>query len=159
MKKHARMTYSRFTLLVCACLICMSSAFSQQYDPGIMGTVDAFFDGMRSGDSTKVRNAFASGATMMSVPENPNDSIALKKSSIDGFVKAVGKPHPEKWDEQIFNPKISVDDSMAIVWAPYKFFLGDKFSHCGVNVFTLIKISSGWKITSITDTRRKERCH
>jgi hypothetical protein len=159
MKKHARLNYSRFALLVCSYLLCTSSAFSQQYDPGIMGTVNALFDGMRSGDSTKVRSAFALGATMMSVPENPKDSIALKKSSIDGFVKAVGKPHPEKWDEQIFNPKISVDDSMAIVWAPYKFFLGDKFSHCGVNVFTLIKISSGWKITSITDTRRKERCH
>ncbi|MCF2506486.1 nuclear transport factor 2 family protein [Dyadobacter sp. CY107] len=156
MKKHARMNRFRFALLVSSFLFCASSAFSQQYDPGIMGTVNALFDGMRSGDSTKVRNAFALGATMMSVPENPKDSIAVKKNLINGFVKAVGTPHPEKWDEQIFHPKISVDGPMAIVWAPYKFFLGDKFSHCGVNVFTLIKLSSGWKITSVTDTRRKE---
>ncbi|WP_035361825.1 nuclear transport factor 2 family protein [Dyadobacter alkalitolerans] len=156
MKKHARMNRLRLVLTMISMFFLANSAFSQQYDPGIMGTVNALFDGMRAGDSTKVRNAFALGATMMSVPENPQDSIAVKKSSIDGFVKAVGKPHSEKWDEQIFQPKISVDGPMAIVWAPYKFFLGDKFSHCGVNVFTLIKLSGGWKITSVTDTRRKE---
>jgi len=158
MKKHTHMNPLRLALLFSVCLFCANSAFSQQYDPGIMSTVDGLFDGMRTGDSTKVRNAFALGASMMSVPPDPQDSIALKKSSIDGFVKAVATPHSEKWDEQIFNPKISVDDSMAIVWAPYKFFLGDKLSHCGVNVFTLIKLSNVWKITSITDTRRKERC-
>ncbi|MCF0051183.1 nuclear transport factor 2 family protein [Dyadobacter sp. LJ53] len=156
MKKHARMNYPRFILFSFIYVFCPNSAFSQQYDPGIMGTVNALFDGMRAGDSTKVRNAFALGSTMMSVPENPKDSIAVKKSSVDGFVKAVGKPHPDKWDERIYGPKISVDGPMAIVWAPYKFYLGEKFSHCGVNVFTLIKISSGWKITSVTDTRRKE---
>lgn len=148
--------HTKLALLCAICAFYTSSAFCQKYDPGIMQTVNTLFDGMRAGDSTKVRNAFALGAIMMSVPESPKDSIAVKKSSINGFVKAVGTPHPEKWDEQIFHPKISVDGPMAIVWAPYKFFLGDKFSHCGVNVFTLIKLSSGWKITSVTDTRRKE---
>lgn len=158
MKKHTHMNCSKFIVMLSSCLFCVASAFGQQYDPGIMGTVNALFDGMRAGDSTKVRNAFALGATMISVPENPKDSIALKKSSIDGFVKAVGKPHSELWDEQIYKEKISVDGPMAIVWAPYKFVLGGKFSHCGVNVFTLIKLSSGWKITSVTDTRRKDGC-
>jgi len=158
MKKHARMNRLRFVLTIISMFFFANSAFSQKYDPTIMSTVNALFDGMREGDSTKVRNAFALGSTMMSVPENPKDSIAIKKSSIDGFVKAVGKPHSEKWDEQIYNVNISVDGPMAIVWTPYKFFLGEKFSHCGVNVFTLIKINNAWKITSITDTRRKEGC-
>ncbi|MCE7073393.1 nuclear transport factor 2 family protein [Dyadobacter sp. CY327] len=158
MKKHARMNRLRFFRMMISMFFVANSAFSQEYDPRIMSTVNALFDGMREGDSTKVRNAFALGSTMMSVPENPKDSIAIKKSSIDGFVKAVGKPHSEKWDEQIYKVNISVDGPMAIVWAPYKFFLGEKFSHCGVNVFTLIKIANTWKITSITDTRRKEGC-
>lgn len=136
----------------------ISSAFCQKYDPEIMQTVNTLFDGMRAGDSTMVRSTFALGSTLMSVSENPSDSIARKREPIDGFVKVVGKPHSEKWDEQIYGVKISVDGPMAIVWAPYKFFLGEKFSHCGVNVFTLIKMSEGWKITSITDTRRKEGC-
>ena len=158
MKKHAPMNPLRLALLFSVCLFCVNSAFGQAYDPEIMLTVKSLFDGMRAGDSTKVRNAFALGAIMMSVPKDPTDSIAVKKSSINGFVKAVGTPHSDKWDEQIYRVDISADGPMAIVWAPYKFFLGDKFSHCGVNVFTLIRMSSGWKITSITDTRRKEGC-
>jgi hypothetical protein len=157
MQKHARMTSLKFALLF-SCILWATSGICQQYDPGIMQTVDLLFDGMREADSSKVRSAFLLGSTMMSVPENPKDSIALKKSSIDGFVKAVGKPHSETWDEQIYKVKISVDGPMAIVWAPYKFILGGKFSHCGVNVFTLIRIKDKWKISSITDTRRKDNC-
>jgi hypothetical protein len=47
---------------------------------------------------------------------------------------------------------------MASVWAPYKFYLGDKFSHCGVDVFQLMKTGDGWKIIYIVDTRRKGDC-
>ncbi|WP_244822427.1 nuclear transport factor 2 family protein [Dyadobacter pollutisoli] len=158
MKNHARMNCLRFALLFTAFILSAKSGICQKYDPGIMGTVDALFDGMRAGDSSKVRSVFTYGSTMMSVPENPKDSVALKKVSIDGFVKAVGKPHSEVWNEQIYDVKISVDGPMAIVWAPYKFFLTDKFSHCGVNVFTLIQIKNEWKISSIIDTRRKDVC-
>jgi hypothetical protein len=47
---------------------------------------------------------------------------------------------------------------MATAWVPYKFYRGRQFSHCGVNAFTLIKLTSEWKIGSITDTRREEQC-
>jgi hypothetical protein len=53
---------------------------------------------------------------------------------------------------------IKIDDNMAIAWTPYEFYITDKFSHCGVNVFTLIKTEQGWKIAGIIDTRRKEKC-
>ncbi|MCE7067726.1 nuclear transport factor 2 family protein [Dyadobacter sp. CY326] len=158
MKIAITSNHIRLSLLIFSFAFCTSSAFCQKYDPGIMQTVNTLFDGMRAGDSSMVRSAFAVGSSMMSVPQNPSDSIAMKTESINGFVKAVGKPHEQKWDEQIYDVKITVDGPMAIVWAPYKFFLGEKFSHCGVNVFTLIKISTGWKISSITDTRRKEGC-
>jgi hypothetical protein len=77
---------------------------------------------------------------------------------VSNFVTAVGKTHPEKWDERIYDVKISADGPMAVVWAPYKFYRGEIFSHCGVNVFTMIKTRQGWKINAITDTRRKTGC-
>jgi hypothetical protein len=47
---------------------------------------------------------------------------------------------------------------MAAIWTEYSFYLGDKFSHCGVNSFQLFKDETGWKIIYIVDTRRKEGC-
>lgn len=120
--------------------------------------VDKLFTGMRNGDSTAVRSVFTKTAALTSISRNAADSTVTHKGSVDGFVKAVGTPHKEQWDERIYDVKISIDGPMAVVWAPYKFYLGDKFSHCGVNVFNLIKTNAGWKINDITDTRRKDAC-
>ena len=148
----------RLGLLVSMFLFCSTNIFAQQYDSGIMDTVNKLFDGMRAGDSTMLRNAFLPSCTLTSISTNAADSVITHKSDIAGFIKAVATPHNAKWDEKIYDVKISVDEPMAIVWAPYKFYLGEKFSHCGVNVFTLIHTKAGWKISDITDTRRKERC-
>ncbi|MDR6807663.1 hypothetical protein J2Y45_004863 [Dyadobacter sp. BE34] len=120
--------------------------------------VDKLFTGMRTGDSTAVRSVFTKTAALTSISKNAADSVITHKGSVDGFVKAVGTPHKEQWDERIYDVKVSIDGPMAVVWAPYKFYLGDKFSHCGVNVFNLIKTNTGWKINDITDTRRKDAC-
>lgn len=149
---------SMASLLLGLFLFCSTNSFCQKYDPGIMGTVNMLFDGMRVGDSTMLRKAFLPNCTLTSISKNAADSLVMHKSDIAGFIKAVGTPHSEKWDEQIYNVKISVDLPMAIVWAPYKFYLGEKFSHCGVNVFTLVETKAGWKISNITDTRRKDAC-
>lgn len=149
---------SRASLFLGLLLFCSANTFCQKYDPGIMGAVNMLFDGMRAGDSTMLRKAFLPTCTLTSISKNAADSLVTRKSDIAGFIKAVGTPHNDKWDEQIYNVKISVDRPMAIVWAPYKFYLGEKFSHCGVNVFTLIETKTGWKISDITDTRRKDTC-
>ncbi|WP_159469179.1 nuclear transport factor 2 family protein [Dyadobacter sp. 3J3] len=133
-------------------------AMAQSPDAAIRASVDKLFDGMRSGDSSAVRNVFIPQSTLISVSTNAKDSVMTHVSKTDDFVAAVGKPHTEKWDERIYDVKISVDGPMAIVWAPYKFYRGETFSHCGVNVFTMIKTKSGWKINTITDTRRKTDC-
>ncbi|RYZ94279.1 MAG: hypothetical protein EOP47_28140, partial [Sphingobacteriaceae bacterium] len=53
---------------------------------------------------------------------------------------------------------IKIDGELASVWTPYKFYLGDKFSHCGINFFQLMKMATGWKVIYIVDTRRKDNC-
>jgi hypothetical protein len=41
----------------------------------------------------------------------------------------------------------------------YKFYVGETFSHCGVNSFQLFKDKEGWKIIYLIDTRRKDPCN
>ncbi|MHA4737618.1 nuclear transport factor 2 family protein [Dyadobacter sp. MSC1_007] len=139
--------------------LCYAGRIHAADDPAtVRQVVDRLFDGMRAGDSTMVRSVFTAQCEMTSVSVNARDSVLTHKGSIAAFVKAVGAPHAEKWDERIYDVKVSIDGPMAIVWAPYKFYLGEKFSHCGVNVFTLIQTKTGWKINGITDTRRKDNC-
>jgi len=48
--------------------------------------------------------------------------------------------------ERIWNPELRVHGLIATVWAPYDFWVDGKYSHCGVDVFDLIKTDEGWKI-------------
>ncbi|MPR33814.1 nuclear transport factor 2 family protein [Salmonirosea aquatica] len=132
--------------------------YAQSEPMEVKAAVDRLFTGMRTGDSSLVSQSFTADATLQSVSLTADGQIKIGKNAITGFVRAVGTPHKDVWDERIYDLKIQVDGPMATVWAPYKFYLGDKFSHCGVNAFTLIKTQHGWKIASITDTRRKEEC-
>lgn len=149
---------SHFLLLLLLINSSLNAVHAQSENNAARQVVDRLFDGMRNGDSTAVRSVFMKASTLTSISKNAADSIVTHKGSVDGFVKAVGTPHNDKWDERIYDVKVSIDGPMAVMWAPYKFYLGDKFSHCGVNVFNLIKTGSGWKINDITDTRRKDAC-
>ena len=54
---------------------------------------------------------------------------------------------------------IEIDADLATVWTPYQFYYQEKFSHCGVNTFTLVRQKGEWKINYIIDTRRKDNCN
>jgi hypothetical protein len=47
---------------------------------------------------------------------------------------------------------------MAHVWAPYTFYLGGKWNHCGVDSFELLKVNGAWKLTQLSDTRKRDGC-
>jgi hypothetical protein len=126
--------------------------------PAIQQTIMAFFDGMRRGDSTIVRRTLAPGAVFHGFGGKPGQPAKLEIESINGFLKAVGTPHAEAWDERVQFERVLVDANLASVWAPYEFYLGSKFSHCGYDSFQLVKLADGWKIAHIIDTRRKEKC-
>ncbi|MBO2007479.1 nuclear transport factor 2 family protein [Siccationidurans soli] len=121
-------------------------------------TVTAFFDGMRRGDSTAVRRTLAPGAVFHGIGSKPGQPVGLQTESINGFLKAVGTPHADVWDERVQFDQVLIDANLASVWAPYEFYLGSKFSHCGYDSFQLVKLAEGWKIAHIIDTRRKEKC-
>lgn len=121
-------------------------------------TINNLFDGMRTSDSTLIRKAFAPKPIMQTIATREGKAI-VRTESVDGFIKSVSAPHPEKYDERIAFTKILVDGNLASVWTDYKFYVGEKFSHCGVNSFQLFKGEDGWKIIYLIDTRRKDNCN
>jgi hypothetical protein len=60
-----------------------------------------------------------------------------------------------KFEERLLDYSIQVDGAMAHVWTPYEFYVNNKFSHKGVNAFTLFKDNGLWKIVYLIDTRRR----
>jgi hypothetical protein len=122
-----------------------------------MAVVRGLFDAMRAGDSARVRASFHPGALLATTLVR--DGVAeVRLDSLDKFVRAVGTPHAEVWDERLRDEVVHVDGPLAVAWTPYAFYAGTKFSHCGVNAFQLARTADGWRIIALTDTRQRTGC-
>ncbi len=125
----------------------------------VRAAIDQLFDGMRANDSLIIKAVLTENTTLHTVVQDKANGHLLEKTDIHAFIKSVGTKRPGvQLDERLSGYDIKIDGGMAMAWTPYSFYVNDKFSHCGVNVFTLMKIRTGWKITAITDTRRKTNC-
>ena len=51
--------------------------------------------------------------------------------------------------ERGFRPEVRINGPVAIVWYPYDLYIDSKWSHCGVDVFTLIKNEGHWRIATM----------
>jgi len=133
---------------------------SSSEEAAVKEVINRLFTGMQKGDSAMVRSAFARQVTMATAfRDKSNNPVLEHEDSIDGFLKAVGTPHPQIWYEEIWNVSVRIDGDFAQGWCDYAFYLGNKFSHCGVDAFELHKGKDGWKIFHLADTRRREGCN
>jgi ketosteroid isomerase-like protein len=124
-----------------------------------MQPIRQLFDAMRQGDGQALLDAFAEGATLHTAMAGKDGTPQLRPESIAAFAESVAKPHDEPYDERLGQVRIRIDGHLATAWAPYHFYVGERFSHCGVNAFQLVNTTRGWKILHITDTRRREGCN
>ncbi|UOQ71088.1 nuclear transport factor 2 family protein [Hymenobacter cellulosilyticus] len=148
-------------LFLAALLLLPASAALAQSSPSetaaVKKTITTFFDGMRKGDSTMVRNTLATGVVLHTIMSR-NGVVQTGTEKAAEFLRLVGTPHKEVYDERISFEQVLVDANLASVWTPYQFYVGSKFSHCGYNSFQLVKFAEGWRIVHIIDTRRKDGC-
>lgn len=131
----------------------------QLEEDNIEQVIDTLFTGIKLGDSSMVSSVFHHDSRIQTIYSNKQNEPDLFEEKIITFLVAIGTPHEQVWNEQISNLIILVDDNLASVWMDYSFYIDKDFSHCGVNAMQLIKTTSGWKILSIIDTRRKENCN
>lgn len=51
--------------------------------------------------------------------------------------------------ERGFKPQAFVNGGVAMVWMPYDLYVNGAWSHCGADVFTLVKSAGAWRIASM----------
>ena len=121
----------------------------------MLDIVNQFFDAMEKNDSVRFRGVF--------LPDSYDYFIQEKQDSI----RVGGRPSKSfKLNrDRIIKERLSntgvmvqVHKRIAMVWGPYDLWVNNKFSHCGVDVFTLLKTKTGWKIASLAFSMETEGC-
>lgn len=60
--------------------------------------------------------------------------------------------------ERYWQPTVLIRGPMAVVWAPYEFRIDGEISHCGVDVFEMLKIDGRWMMGNAMWTVEPEAC-
>ena len=136
---------SALTIILLVMLPAAAGAQSAADREAVLKTIQIFFDTMTARD--------VDGARTIMMPEGRFYAMDLikPKSSPASFTGeeyfARLQKQTQTYRERIWNPEVRVHESIAAVWAPYDFWIDGTFSHCGIDVFDLIKTADGWKIS------------
>ena len=122
----------------------------------IIAVVQQFFTAMEARDTAAIRRLFLPGARLARLEHRP-DSSALGSTSIEEFLRQLPGARA-RLRERMWDPQVLEHMGLAVVWAPYDFRLDDRFSHCGVDAFTLLRTRDGWRITDVAYTVEPTGC-
>jgi hypothetical protein len=136
----------------------IAAAQTAQDTTAIVQVTTNIFDAMRKRDTTLLRSAFAPEAQLITVATARDGTPRIVVEKPQTFIDAVAQPSDSVWDERTYNTEVRIDGRLATVWMEYDFYLGQQFSHCGVDAFQLARYADGWKVVTLADTRQREGC-
>jgi hypothetical protein len=126
-------------------------------EKAVIAAVQRFFDTMAACDAAGMRAVLEPEGRFFRLAKGPDGADAIRNSSNAEFLARLG-PCPERFLERMWEPQVRVHQGLATLWAPYDFWRGATFSHCGIDAFDLVKTASGWKIVGGAYTVEPEGC-
>jgi len=65
-----------------------------------------------------------------------------------------GRTHRERY----WSPTVLMRGGIAVVWAPYEYWIDGRTSHCGVDVFDFVKVDGVWRVSNSMWTVEPDAC-
>ncbi|MEK8180651.1 nuclear transport factor 2 family protein [Flavobacterium buctense] len=121
----------------------------------VQKTIETFFEGFHAKDTVKIKSTCSEKLILQSISESPKGNKFSEEKPKEFLLSMANIPAEVQFEEKILSYNIQVDGTMAHAWTPYEFYINGKFSHKGVNAFTLYIDNGQWKIIHLIDTRRK----
>jgi hypothetical protein len=158
------MTRTAFSLALVALVAGAGPALAQAPsadEAAILGVIDQFMHAVTSGDAAAMTRIRQDGTTTTIERPDPAGGTVLQlrpfPSAAGGPTSAAPSPAPASAvRERYWDPVVHVRGSLAVVWTPYEFWRDGKTSHCGVDVFELVKQAGAWKIGNVMYTVEPE---
>ena len=144
----------RCVMLAALCVLALpASARAQSDSAAVVSVAQRLLDAINAGDTASARAVLAPGAQFFSTRAGG----APRRQADTVFVRSLAAP-TAKYLERMWSPVVRVKGAIADVWAPYDFYIDGRFSHCGIDTFTLLKASNGWQIASVVYTVESTGC-
>ncbi len=122
----------------------------------ILAAVDTFFAGFNSGNTELTASVLVDGTGMVSLFERDGpDQVRT-----EAFAATLARMAERQvtLNEVYWDPIVLVQGPIAVVWAPYSIDVNGARSHCGIDVFNLLRVDDEWKISGIQYTMDPDGC-
>ncbi|MGI9531552.1 hypothetical protein [Lutimonas sp.] len=117
--------------------------------------VDDFFKALEKQDTIALKKLWFSEGQVWAI-DNTTDPTTY---SMRFFKEDLNRFDPKTiLKESALSYEIKIHKGMAMAWVPYDFKVNGEFSHCGVDIFSLMKVDNQWKFISASYTVEKENC-
>lgn len=113
----------------------------------VIKSLDDFFTAITASDIGRMRELMTPEGIIHGYRDGP-DGVQVTARTHEQFVEGV-RSSESTLVERYWDPRITVNDRMATVFAPYDVYIDGQFSHCGVNHFSMLKADTGWIIAGV----------
>jgi hypothetical protein len=147
------------TLVFALCAAAVTSASSQSTAPNpdetaILALVDRFMLAVADRDPAQMTAIrLEGGFNVVERPAPTGGTLVTRRVFTPNNPNRTAEYRERYWD-----PIVHVRGSIAVVWTPYEFWIDGKTSHCGIDVFDLMKEQGDWKIANMMWTVEPEAC-
>lgn len=148
---------TRLVLLILAISVAAATAQAQPTpstdETDILALVDRFMQAITASDAAALaalRLDESAMTTVASPTGGGGTRIARRAPSRNAL--------PAGLRERYWDPTVLVRGSIAVVWAPYEFWRDGKTTHCGIDVFDLVKQDGAWRIAHTMYTVEPDAC-
>lgn len=120
----------------------------------VVAVADTLLSTIASHDTVTARRLMARGARLTSISV---EGRRLSAQSDSNFLRTVGDVGA-RYLERMWTPTVTIDGPLAVVSGRYDFHIDGKFSHCGTDVFTLMRGPAGWQVVALAWTTQQTGC-
>jgi hypothetical protein len=114
-----------------------------------MAVVDSALQHINNGDMRALTGLMIPEAQMFPSQERDGRGGTYSVRTI-ASLNATGKRAPII--ERGYHPTVRIAGTLASVWLPYDLWAEGKWSHCGVDLLTLLQVGSSWRIANFSFT-------
>lgn len=145
-----------FLLLASTIILNVSAQDSRtKEEQQIVQVVNLFFDSLEKKDSLLMQQTMLDDAQIWRRNNSTNPAKIDYRFSKDDLPSMHSIPNVKEIAKDF---EINIQRGIAVAWVPYEFWLEEKFSHCGIDVFTLFQVDGNWKIISLAYSIENKDC-
>jgi hypothetical protein len=141
------------TLALCACAAAQT-ARKEGDRREAAAVANKLFEAMRAKNAEAIRALFMPEGQLVAIdrPRAGSGPSTTRVFTPESFAKLIAESKAPEFSEKMSRFNVQIFGDMALVYGPYTFRVGDKFSHCGTNSFHLVRTPGGWKIANAAST-------